>query len=137
MVMPSSEWPPFAASTSSRRAILIVEDEILIRTLASDELRDAGFDVIEAVNGDEALAVLKSGVRVDLVFSDVRMPGSLDGVGLLGAVKVGFPEIPVILTSAHLEPTIAVTNGAVCFVAKPYPMNTVVAIIERELARTV
>lgn len=64
----------------------MVEDEFLIRVWASDELRDAGYDVIEAFNADEALTVLKSHVRVDLIISDVRMPGSFDGMGLLARI---------------------------------------------------
>jgi response regulator RpfG family c-di-GMP phosphodiesterase len=71
--------------------ILFVEDECLISIIASDALRDAGYKVIEAANADEALAILLSQTPVDLLISDVRMPGSLDGLGLLAATHEAFP----------------------------------------------
>ncbi|MEA2816833.1 MAG: hypothetical protein QOI93_4534, partial [Rhodospirillaceae bacterium] len=61
--------------------ILVVEDEILVRTVIAAYLRDCGFDVVEAGNADEAVRVLEAGIRIDIVFSDVNMPGSLDGFG--------------------------------------------------------
>ena len=97
---PSSDTPLGAPFSTGRKCILVVEDELLIRLIVSDELRDAGYDVIEAFNADEALTVLRSLVRVDLVISDVRMPGSLDGLGLLAEVRATWvrtnrPELEV------------------------------------------
>ncbi len=134
-MVPSSRSPLDAPIPSARSCILVVEDEVLIRLMVSDELRDEGYDVIEAFNADEALAVLKSSVRVDLIFSDVRMPGSLDGLGLLAVVKTSFPALPVILTSGHLEPATAKTQGATQFLPKPFRLDAVVTAIQRELAR--
>jgi DNA-binding NtrC family response regulator len=119
-----------------RSHILVVEDEVLIRMVISDALRDEGFDVIEAFNADEAADILMAGKVVDLVFSDVRMPGSLDGVGLLAFVKEHYPQLPVILSSAHLEPTVALTGGARHFLSKPYKVGTVVDLIAEELANS-
>ncbi len=130
----SSDSPRGSPFVSTRNCILVVEDEVLIRLMVSDELRDAGYDVIEAYNADEALAVLKSPVRVDLIISDVRMPGSLDGLGLLAVVRATFPTLPVILTSGHLEPGIAKTKGATQFLPKPFRLDAVVNAIQRELA---
>ncbi|MGZ5904834.1 MAG: response regulator, partial [Reyranella sp.] len=62
--------------------VLVVEDEILVRTVIAAYLRDCGFDVVEAGSADEAVRVLEAGVRIDIVFSDINMPGSLDGFGL-------------------------------------------------------
>ena len=62
--------------------VLIVEDDVLIRVLLADELRDAGLRVIEAANADEALSIFEAGAQVDLLFTDVQMPGSIDGVEL-------------------------------------------------------
>jgi CheY-like chemotaxis protein len=119
-----------------RSHILVVEDEVLIRMVISDALRDEGFTVIEAFNADEAADILMAGKLVDLVFSDVRMPGSLDGVGLLAFVKEHFPQLPVILSSAHLEPSVALTGGARHFLSKPYKVGTVVDLIAEELAKS-
>ena len=93
--------------------------------MLSDGLRDAGYQVIEACSADEALTVIRSAVP-DLIISDVRMPGSLDGMGLLAVVRETLPTLPVIITSAHLQATLAISDGATQFVAKPYSMESVV-----------
>ena len=118
-----------------RRCILVVEDELLIRVLLCEELREAGYDVIEAFNADEALAVLQSPVCVDMIVSDVRMPGSMDGMALLRVVKQTLPAIPVIITSAHLPPMLATVDGAALFIAKPYRVETVLKAVEDELGK--
>lgn len=113
--------------------ILVVEDELLIRCLISEIMRDAGYTVIEAANGDEALEIVRSDISLDLVFSDVKMPGSVDGLGLLEAVKSSRPQIPVLITSGHCDPTLALDGGAAHFVRKPYDLNAVVELIRDEL----
>jgi DNA-binding NtrC family response regulator len=115
--------------------ILLVEDECLISIIASDALRDAGYKVIEAANADEALAILLARTPVDLVISDVRMPGSLDGLGLLAATHEAFPSLPVIMTSGHLDPELALSSGACQFLPKPYGLDAVVTAVETELER--
>jgi len=82
--------------------VLIVEDEILIRYVMGEGLRDEGFDVIEASGADEALLVMASGPQVDIVLTDIRMPGSIDGLGLAAAVKDIHPSLPIIVLSSHL-----------------------------------
>lgn len=81
------------------QTILVVEDEVLIRLEVCDYLRDCGYQVVEAATADEALAILGSDVRVDLVFSDVQMPGRLDGFGLAHWIRANRPELKVLLTS--------------------------------------
>ena len=135
-MVPCSDWPQDGPKSSSRSCILVVEDELLIRLMVSDELRDAGYDVIEAFNADEALAVLKSGVRVDLIFSDVRMPGAINGMGLLAVVKAGFPSVPVILASGDVGPDLAMVDRATRFLAKPYLLETVLDAVHEELAKS-
>ncbi|MEG3178638.1 response regulator [Sphingomonas sp. RB3P16] len=115
--------------------LLVVEDEMFIRMLVADVLRDAGYEVIEAINGDEALDILRAGVLVDLVLSDVRMPGSTDGLALLAFVRQNLVELPVILTSGHLPPEIALAEGAVSFLAKPYQLLDALAVVEQEVSK--
>ena len=74
------------------RTVLVVEDDVLVRMMIAEELRDAGFSVIEAANADEALTVLDSAIRVELVMTDVFMPGSVDGVGFAAAIRSTFPS---------------------------------------------
>lgn len=132
MATTSDPSPP---SGSARPCILLVEDELLIRLLIGDELRDFGFGVIEAYNADEALRVLDSAVHIDLVISDVKMPGSIDGMALLTIVRERFPATPVIITSGHLESARAIANGASRFVPKPFSIELMVAIVREELEK--
>ena len=85
--------------------VLVVEDEMLLRMRAVDIVEDAGFTPIEAVNADEALAILESRSDVDLLFTDIQMPGSMDGLKLAHAVHERWPSIKIILVSGKLTPT--------------------------------
>ena len=87
------------------------------------------------MNGDEAVEILTSGASVDLVFSDVRMPGSVDGLGLLGFVRGAFPGLPVVITSGHLRPELALADGATQFLAKPYGVEQVIKLLQGELVK--
>src|SRR5215510_5154846 len=100
-------------------AILVVEDEILIRSAVAEFLRSAGYKVIEAANAAEAVALFASGTPIDLVFSDVTMPGVMDGFGLARWVVVHHPGIHVILTSAISHARRAGEIGA-GYLPKPY-----------------
>jgi two-component system, response regulator PdtaR len=86
-------------------SILVVEDEVLVRSVVGMYLRDCGFQVIEAGTADEAIRVLESGLAVDLVFSDINMPGSLDGYGLAQWLRHERPGLHVILTSGSPQRT--------------------------------
>lgn len=88
--------------TSHRATVLLVEDDFLVRMNTSACLSDCGYRVIEAANADEAVGVLKD-KEVDLIFSDIRMPGSMDGIGLADWVRRHRPHIPVILTSGYWD----------------------------------
>ena len=129
---PIREWPPAPACDASRKCILIVEDELLIRFMLSDGLRDQGFHVIEACNADEALTIVETAIP-DLLISDVRMPGALNGLDLLRAVKKTNPTLPVIITSGHVDPAMAIRDGATHVVRKPYSMEAVVEAVRRAL----
>jgi CheY-like chemotaxis protein len=112
-----------------RLTILVVEDEVLLRMAVAGVLRERGSMVAEAANAEEALAILQSGVKVDVVFSDVNMPGSIDGVCLAGIIRAEYPEIKVVVTSGHLQnlPTVGQVTG---FVPKPYNLLTLASQIE-------
>jgi CheY-like chemotaxis protein len=104
---------------------------VLIRLVAADELRARGFGVLEATSADEAIAVLQSGVPIDLVFTDVRMPGSMDGVALARFIHDKHPELKLIITSGAL-PSSPESDDA--FIRKPYDLNMVVTRINNLLA---
>jgi CheY-like chemotaxis protein len=83
----------------TRPVVLIVEDEVLVRMVVAEYLRDCGFMVIEAGSAQEALALFKADIDVDAVFSDIQMPGEMDGFGLARWLRQHRPEVKVILTS--------------------------------------
>jgi len=111
------------------QVILVVEDEVLIRMLMAEVLRDKGYQVIEAVCGDEGMAILLSGQRVDLVITDVRMPGQIDGVALATHSKKADPLRPVVVMSTHLPATDAVIADE--FIAKPYVPSMLLRAIDK------
>ena len=96
----------------------------------AEELRLAGFSVIEADRADEALTYIKSGERVDLVLSDIQTPGSLDGLQLAQTLWGKYPDLPVILRSGNAAPKHVGT-----FVPKPYDITQTVALISTILGQ--
>jgi CheY-like chemotaxis protein len=83
--------------------VLVVEDEMLLRMHAVDMVEDAGFTPIEAVDADEAVAILESRSDIALLFTDIQMPGSMDGLRLAHAVHERWPPIKIILVSGQLQ----------------------------------
>lgn len=101
-----------------RPTILLVEDEILIRLVMSDGLREDGYQVIEAATADEAREILASDTLVHLVVTDINMPGSINGLQLAAEVKEVDPSLPVLIVSSHLPE--ALNGRADGFVGKPF-----------------
>lgn len=99
--------------------VLVVEDEPLIRMHGVDILEEAGFSVVEAADADEALVVLGDG-SVHLLFSDIDMPGSIDGLELARIVHARWPDIHLVLTSGHHRMQDALVPGIGKFVRKPW-----------------
>jgi len=83
--------------------ILVVEDEMLLRMRAVDMVEDAGYLPVEAVDADEALAILQSRSDIALLFTDIQMPGSMNGLQLARAVHERWPLIKIILASGQLK----------------------------------
>lgn len=98
--------------------ILLVEDDILVRLSTAELLREEGYAVLEAVDAREALALLETGHPLDLIISDIRMPGDMDGLQLCSAVKQLRANLPVMLFSSHLPADAPHCGDA--FLAKPY-----------------
>src|SRR5882672_854154 len=83
--------------------VLVVEDELVLRMRAVDIVEDAGFIAIEAVNADEALSILESRSDISLLFTDIQMPGSMDGLKLAHAVHKRWPAIKIVLVSGQVK----------------------------------
>ena len=109
--------------TPSRTAVLVVEDEPLLRMDAVDLIEEAGYVVYEAANADAALHSLASHDDIRILFTDVDMPGSMDGVALSRRVREVWPHIKIVITSGHrrLGEADIPENG--CFFPKPYPVS--------------
>src|SRR6266566_8862211 len=99
--------------------VLVVEDEMVLRLRAVDIVEDAGFTAVEAVSADEALAILESRSDISLLFSDIQMPGSMDGLKLAHAVHDRWPSIKIILVSGQVTPTDAEKPADSRFFGKP------------------
>ena len=110
--------------------VLVVEDEPLLRLVNVDMLSDAGFEVLEAGDADEALRLLEETADIRVVFTDVDMPGRIDGFALAARIGARWPEIGVVVTSGRRYPDSAVGGPACCFVAKPYKASRVVELID-------
>jgi CheY-like chemotaxis protein len=107
---------------AERDTVLLVEDELLVRELASEDLADAGFEVTQASDGDEALGHLREGRQFDLLFTDIRMPGETDGWELAREARRLIPGLRVIYATGLGE----ASDGLAAeerYVRKPYSLN--------------
>ena len=115
---------------SSHSRVLVVEDEPLLRMFSAEMLIDAGFDVVEAANADEALLVLEAADDISVVFTDVEMPGHIDGFALARRIATRWPKIGVVVTSGRRFPESALDSASRWFVAKPFKIAQVVDVID-------
>lgn len=104
----------------SKLVVLIVEDEPLLRMDAADFIEEAGFEVIEAAHADEAIAILKNRDDIAIVFTDIEMPGSMDGLKLAHAVRRGWPPVAIVVTSGRVAPGEGHLPANVRYLRKPY-----------------
>ncbi|WP_322883784.1 response regulator [Microvirga lotononidis] len=113
--------------------VLLVEDELLVRMAAAEDLQDAGFHVLEAANADVALAVLEACSHdVQVLFTDIDMPGTMNGLDLAENVQQRWPHISLLISSAYHKPLPEQIPDDGRFVPKPYSSEDVVKHI-REL----
>jgi CheY-like chemotaxis protein len=113
-----------ANTNRSRPVVLVVEDEYLVRLYAADVLVEAGFNVVQANNADEAIALLEARKDIRLVFTDIDMPGEMDGLKLAAAVRDRWPPIQLILTSGKYNPDDDCIPDRGHFLPKPYHANS-------------
>lgn len=115
--------------------MLIVEDETLIRINAIEVIEAAGYEVVEAANADIAISILELRNDIRLIFTDIDMPGSMDGIKLAHFVKNRWPPIKIIATSGHTKVEIQDLPEGSHFLAKPYAAEIVTRAIH-QLIRT-
>jgi CheY-like chemotaxis protein len=111
--------------------VLVVEDEMLLRMRAVDMVEDAGFTSVEAVDADEAVAILESRSDIALMFTDIQMPGSMDGLQLAHTVHKRWPPIKIMLVSGQLKPANADIPANSRFYGKPLEAKEMTAELQR------
>lgn len=123
--------------TSSReRLALVVEDEPLVRTMAAAILSDAGYCVLEACDAQHALTILESRPEIDMVLTDVEMPGPLNGIGLALAIHDRWPGTIIVVNSGRCRPETAALPVGAGFIAKPWRSRDLLAEIDASAARS-
>src|SRR4030081_528911 len=118
------------SSAKSPPNVLVVEDEMVLRMRAVDIVEDAGFKAIEAVNADEALSILETRSDISLLFSDIQMPGSMDGLKLAHAVHDRWPSIKIILVSGKIKLSDADKPADSRFFGKPLEVKQMIAELQ-------
>lgn len=112
------------------KSVLIVEDEMLIRTLCADVFGEAEYEVIEAENGDQALDMLRFGIPVIAIVSDIRMPGRTDGMALRREVEANWPDVKMLMTSGDRHVDCSELSENQVFIAKPYQVLDLVQHVD-------
>jgi CheY-like chemotaxis protein len=112
-------------------SVLIVEDEPLVRLVAVEAIEAAGFRAYAAANADDAIGILERQCNIRLVFTDINMPGSMDGIRLAHCVRDRWPKVQFIITSALLKFGEAELPRGSVFVSKPYSPEQIVRKIEK------
>lgn len=118
-------------SSPTKAIVLVVEDEPLLRMAAVALVEDAGLEPIEVSNADDAIVILERRHDIKIVFTDIDMPGSMDGLKLAEAVRGRWPPIEIIVTSGHRIVTADDLPPRCIFFAKPYKEAEVMATLQR------
>jgi two-component system, response regulator PdtaR len=119
-----------AQARPGSRLVLVVEDEPLLLLMAGDLVEDAGLEPIFASNADDAVRILGDREDVGIVFTDVRMPGSMDGTKLAAAVRDRWPLIKLVVVSGHLVGDPDLPEGALFF-RKPYRSDEIISTLRK------
>jgi CheY-like chemotaxis protein len=118
----------------SNIAVLVVDDEAMIRMYAVDDMEEAGFSVIEAGSGPDALALLDDHPEIRVLFTDIQMPGAFDGMELARRVYSRRPDVQLIITSGNVRPATSEIPDHGQFIAKPYDGQAVTRMIANHQA---
>lgn len=110
--------------------ILIVEDDALISMWVEDSLLDAGYSVAVTSNADHAIALLEVDDEIRVVFTDIDMPGSMDGLRLAAVVRDRWPPVHLIIASGQHRPSVSDMPSDAIFLAKPYLQADVLAAVQ-------
>jgi DNA-binding NtrC family response regulator len=121
-------------SVARKAVVPVVQDETFVRMAAVDLVEDGGFEAIEAKDADHAIRILETRTDIRIVFTDIDMPGSMDGIKLAAAVRGRWPPIEIILTSGHYNIREDEIPERGVFFRKPYDYRKVIATLQRMAA---
>ena len=121
-------------AVATKPVVLVVEDEVLIRMNTVEMIEDAGFRALEAANADEAIVLLEARLDICVVFTDIDMPGSMNGIRLAQAVRGRWPPIKIIATSGHFKLKAGDLPQDGRFLPKPYNLTQVTEMLRDVLA---
>ncbi|RYB06005.1 response regulator [Lichenibacterium ramalinae] len=121
-------------SPPGRAVVLIVEDEPIVRMMVIDLFEDEGFEVLEAATGDQALTIFDERRDVALLFTDVEMPGKVDGYALAHWVHANRPAVKTVIVSGRAMPNAGDMPEGATFVGKPYDHDDVMRRIQTMMA---
>jgi CheY-like chemotaxis protein len=119
------------ARSAAKPVVLVVEDEYFLRMQAVEMIEEAGFDAVEAGNADEAIRLLETHKDIGIVFTDIEMPGSMDGLRLAHAIRDRWPPVELILTSGRHRLGSDDIPARGLFVPKPYDFDVLVTTIRK------
>jgi two-component system, response regulator PdtaR len=130
-LMLQSEWLDIQHGTTAKKppVVLIVEDDLWSRMHAADMIVEAGYDVVEAGSADEAIAILEERSDIEIIFTDIQMPGSVDGLKLAKYVSGRWPPIKIIATSGHFSVREEDLPQGGVFLSKPYTAGAVTRVL--------
>ena len=116
-------------ASRSGSLVLVVEDDALLRMHAAEIIEEAGFQVVEAENADEAIRMLESRADIRIIFTDIDMPGSMNGLKLAHAVANRWPPIRIVATSGHFQVRDGDLPTGGQFIAKPYRATQIISTL--------
>ena len=120
---------------AEQRAVLVVEDEPLVRFDLATRLVDAGYLIFEASSAAEAISILERHPGIRVVFTDIQMPGDMDGLALARYVRERWPPTIIVVSSGRVQPRPGEMPDDVSFLAKPYASGRLRAILDEVAAR--
>jgi CheY-like chemotaxis protein len=126
-------WRAVGVPSVKKSVILVVEDEALIRLDAVQMIDDAGYDVLEASNADEAIRILNDRSDIRVVFTDVNLPGSMDGLKLVRAIRDRWPPVRLIVTSGQMVIKDSDLPEGGRFIPKPYSTHSITSVLQEML----
>jgi CheY-like chemotaxis protein len=129
LVAAARVWVRMKKIAVTRPVVLVVEDDFLIRITAVEMIEAAGFDVVEAANADDAMEILISRLDIAVVFTDIQMPGSMDGLKLAAKIRGRWPPIKIVTTSGIVDVRRLDLPDGGRFLPKPYSCADIVGTL--------